>query len=121
MVKTRHNADRRYKHLRGSDNKRLSAFLFQKLLGRRQTLLRDFQIIVAVTKLNQQFGQRNQVFHLEAQRASAAAAHFFQFCPLFFGHPNVVLERFFGHARSLPDRIFELMRNYDLQWDATLQ
>ncbi len=71
--------------------------------------LRDFQIIVAVTKRNQQFGQGNQMFHLEAQRASAPLAHFFQFGPLFLGHADVELERFFGHARSVPDRNFELM------------
>lgn len=90
-----------------------SDLFFQIFFGGSQTLLRNFQVIVAIAKVNQQFGQSNQMFHLEAQWASAAPAHFFQFGPLFLGHADVVLERFFGHARSLPDENFELMRKYD--------
>jgi len=87
------------------------------LFGRRQTFADHVQIVVAVAKSNHQLGQGDQVFHLEAQRPSAPVAHLFQFRPLFFRHADVVLERFFGHARSLPDWIFELMRKCALQWD----
>jgi len=53
------------------------------------------------------------MFHLEAQRAAAAAAHGFQFRALFLGHADVELECFFRHTRSVPDGNFELMGKYD--------
>lgn len=53
------------------------------------------------------------MFHLEAQRAAAAAAHGFQFRALFLGHTDIKLECFFRHTRSVPDEKFELMVKYD--------
>jgi hypothetical protein len=90
-----------------------TAFLWQTLFGSGQTFTRNFQIIVAIAKFNEQFSQGNQMFHLETQRATAAAAHGFQFRTLFFGHADVELECFFRHTRSVPDGNFELMAKYD--------
>ena len=90
-----------------------TAFLWQTLFGSGQTFTRNFQIIVAIAKFNEQFGQGNQMFHLETQRAAAAAAHGFQFRALFLGHAYVELECFFRHPRSVPDENFELMVKYD--------
>ncbi len=85
----------------------------QKFFGSGQTFTRDFQIIVAIAKFNEQFSQGNQMFHLETQRSAAAAAHGFQFRSLFFRHADVELEGFFRHIRSVPDKNFELMVKYD--------
>jgi len=90
-----------------------TALFWQTLFGSGQTFARDFQIIVAIAKFNEQFGESNQMFHLETQRAAAPAAHFFQFRALFLGHTDVELECFFCHPRSVPDENFELMVKYD--------
>jgi hypothetical protein len=90
-----------------------TAFLWQALFGGGQTFAHHFQIVIAIAKFDYQFGQGDQMFHLKAQWPPAPAAHFFQFRPLFLRHADIVLERFFGHARSLPDQISELMGNYD--------
>jgi len=90
------------------------------LFGCGQPFAHNFQIVIAIAKFNHQLGQGNQMFHLEAQRATAPAAHFFQFRPLFFRHADIILERFFCHPRSVPDRISELMRKYDLQRDTLI-
>jgi len=91
----------------------LTAFFCQSLFGRKQSLFCDFQIVVAVAKFDEQFGQGNHVFNLETQRASAPTAHFFKFRPLFFRHTDIELKCFFRHACSVPDRIFELMAKCD--------
>ena len=91
----------------------LTAFFCQTFFGGGQTFTRDFQIIVAIAKFNEQFGQGNQMFDLETQRAAASAAHGFQFRALFLGHADVELECFFRHPRSVPDENFELMVKYD--------
>ncbi len=91
----------------------LTAFSCQTLFGRGQTFAHHFQIVIAIAKFDYQFGQGDQMFHLKAQGPPAPAAHFFQFPPLLFRHTDVELERFLRHARSVPDRIFELMRKYD--------
>jgi hypothetical protein len=72
------------------------ALFCQKFFGCGQTLLRDFQIIVAVAKFNGQFCQSNQMFHLMVQRTPAPTAHFFKFSPLFFRHADVGWECFFS-------------------------
>ena len=90
-----------------------TALLWQTFFGSGQTLARDFQIVVAIAKFNEQFGQGNQMFHLETQRTAAAAAHGLQFRALFLGHADVELECFFRHTRSVPDENFELMWKYD--------
>jgi hypothetical protein len=76
----------------------LTAFFCQTLFGGGQTLARDFQIVVAITKLNEQLGQSDQMFNLIAQGPSAPTAHFFQFRPLFVGHANVKSEIFLCHS-----------------------
>ena len=43
-----------------------AAFLGQKFFGLGQPFAGDFQIIIAVAKFNQQFGERDEVFHLVA-------------------------------------------------------
>ena len=95
-------------------------FFRHMLFGYCQPFAHDFQIVIAIAKFNHEFGQGNQMFHLEAQRATAPAAHFFQFRPLFFRHADIILERFFCHTRSVPDGNSELMRKYDLQRDTLL-
>jgi hypothetical protein len=90
-----------------------TALLWQTLLGGDEALPRNFQIVVAIAKFNEQLGESNQMFHLETQRASSPTAHFFQFHALFLGHADVELECFFRHAQSVPDKNFELMVKYD--------
>jgi hypothetical protein len=90
-----------------------TALLWQTLFGGGEAFPRNFQIVVVIAKFNEQFGESNQVFHLETQRAAAAAAHFFQFRALFLGHTDVELECFFRHTRSVPDKKYELMVKYD--------
>ena len=90
-----------------------TGLLRQALFGSSQAFTRDFQIIVAIAKFDEQFGQGNQMFHLKTQRAAAAAAHGLQFRALFLGHTDVELKCFFRHTRSVPDENFELMGKYD--------
>jgi hypothetical protein len=76
----------------------LTTLFCQTLFGGGQTLARDFQIVVAVAKFNEQFGQSDQVFNLIAQWPPAPTAHFFQFRPLFVGHADVKSEIFLCHS-----------------------
>jgi len=80
--------------------------------GDGQTFTRNFQIIIAIAKFNEQFGQGNQMFHLEAQRAAAAAAHGFQFRALFLDM-RILNWSVFSPLRSVPDANFELMGKDD--------
>ena len=75
----------------------LTALFYRTLFSRRQPFLRDFQIIIAIAKFNEQFGQSDQVFDLIAQWPSAPTAHGFQFRPLFFRHADVESEIFLCH------------------------
>ncbi len=90
-----------------------TAPFWQTLFGSGQPFARNFQIVIAIAKFNEQFGQGNQMFHLETQWAAAAAAHGLQFRALFLGHADVELECFFCHSRSVPDANFELMGKDD--------
>jgi len=69
----------------------------QKFFGSGQTLMRCFQIVIAVTKFDKQLAQSNQVFNLIAQSPPATAAQFIKFSPLLIGHADVEAEIFLCH------------------------
>jgi hypothetical protein len=70
----------------------------QKFFSGGQTLTRHFQIVIAITKFNEHFAQRNQVLNLIAQSPSMLAAQFIKFSPLFIGHADVESEIFLCHS-----------------------
>jgi len=74
-----------------------TVLLWRTLFDGGETFTHNFQIVVAIAKINYQLGESNQMFHLEAQWPSAPTAHFFQFRPLLIGHANVVSEIFLCH------------------------
>lgn len=86
--------------LLGTDGLKVRDSIFplgEPFFSRRQPILHDFQIVIAVAKFNHQFGQGNQMLHLEAQWPTPAAAHGFQFRPLLIGHTNVESDVFLCH------------------------
>lgn len=70
----------------------------QKFFGSGQTLMRCFQIVIAVTKFDKQLAQSNQVFNLIAQSPSTTTAQFIKFSPLLIGHTDIKSEIFLCHS-----------------------
>ena len=76
----------------------LTALFCQTLFGGGQTFARNFQIIIAIAKFDEQFGQGNQMFHLETQWPTTPPTHGLQFRPLFLGHADVKSKIFLCHS-----------------------